>query len=420
MNSGIEGNSYGAVISPTRISYKVGQGLYQVVGDAILIGTNDDEVNYGSTQRSTDLILQVPSMYNNGVYIGSGALSLQVPDGTSKGGNVRGSGAVDFQTVRSSAQGPDKVASGQNSFIAAGTNNKSSGNSSFSSGYNSSAIGNNSFCVGEQSSASGATSICLGTQSAASGNYSVTIGANSTSSGNYSMSSGQGTTASASWSTAMGYNSNASSQYAVAMGFGPAASGTSSVALGEYTIASGYGALAIGQNNNSNGMFSMALGARSYTNGISQKFVIGTNYKDIVGGFQSGILSVAAETTDATATVLKSGLYNGTVGIINQCVLQNNNAIAFTIEVVAHNTSTGMAGRWEAKGLIKRGANASATALVGTPTVTLTNADNEAWIVSGAIAITADTTSGALAITVTGAASTTIRWVAKILTTEVV
>jgi hypothetical protein len=94
--------------------------------------------------------------------------------------------------------------------------------------------------------------------------------------------------------------------------------------------------------------------------------------------------------------------------------------MSFTIEVVARNTSTGMTGRWEAKGLIKRGANASSTALVGTPTVTLTNGDNEAWIAAGAIAITADTTYGALAVTATGAASTTIHWLAKILTTEVI
>jgi hypothetical protein len=94
--------------------------------------------------------------------------------------------------------------------------------------------------------------------------------------------------------------------------------------------------------------------------------------------------------------------------------------MAFTIEVVAINTSTYMSGRWEAKGLIRRGANASATALVGTPTVTLTNGDAEAWIAVGAVVITADTTNGALAMTVTGAAATTIHWMCRINTVEVV
>jgi hypothetical protein len=344
MNSGIEGNSYGAVISPSRITYKVGQGSNQVMRDAILIGTNDDEVNYGSTQSATDLILQMPMMYNNGVYVGSGALSLNIPDGTVKGGNTRGIGAVDFQMYRNSAT---QVASGQ-------------------------------------------YSIAMGGYNIVNGQYSTAMGYANTANGQYSVSIGDANTATGSCSTAMGYASSASGDY--------------SVSIGVQNAASGFG--------------SVGLGWRGSTNSISSKVVIGTVFSQTAGTYQMGQLGVAAITADATATVLKSD--TSAVSSSTQCTLQNNNAMAFTVEVVARNTSTGMAGRWEAKGLIKRGANASATALVGTPTVTLTNADNEAWIVAGAIAVTADTTNGALAITATGTASTTIHWLAKILTTEVV
>jgi hypothetical protein len=330
MNSGIEGNSYAAVISPTRISYKVGQGSTQVLRDAVVIGTNDDEVNYGSTQTATDLILQIPMMYNNGVIIGSGALSLQVPDGTAKGGNARGIGAVDLQTYRGSAA---QVASGNYSLAMGGSNTSSSSNS-----------------------------IALGASNNSSGPASVAMGSNNTASNFYS--------------TAIGY----------------------------YCIASGAN--------------SLALSSQSTTNNISSKVAIGTAINYSIGISQCGQLGVGIITTDATATVLKSD--TNATSASNQCTLQNNNAMSFTIEVVARNTSTGMTGRWEAKGLIKRGANASSTALVGTPTVTLTNGDNEAWIAAGAIAITADTTYGALAVTATGAASTTIHWLAKILTTEVI
>jgi hypothetical protein len=54
--------------------------------------------------------------------------------------------------------------------------------------------------------------------------------------------------------------------------------------------------------------------------------------------------------------------------------------------------------------------------MIGTPTVTMTHFDvgAAAWVV----AVTADVTNGAIAVTITGAASTTIRWVAKIETTE--
>jgi hypothetical protein len=330
MNSGIEGNSYGAVISPSRITYKVGQGSAQGSRDAVLIGTNDDELNYGSTQTATDLILQMPMMYNNGIFVGSGALLLQVPDGTTKCGNSRGSGAVDLQTYRGSAN------------------------------------------------------------QVASGSYSVTMGYSNITSGNASLGMGYGNTVSGSYAVAMGYSNNVAGYYSVA----------------------------IGANNTAAGYYSVALGSRSSTNSIVSKLVIGSAFSTITGAYQHGQLGLGAITTDATATVLKAD--TNAVSASNQCTLQNNNAMSFTIEVVARNTGTGMAGRWETKGLIKRGANASATALVGTPTITLANGDAEAWIAVGAIAITADTTNGALAVTVTGAASTTIHWLAKILTTEVV
>jgi hypothetical protein len=198
----------------------------------------------------------------------------------------------------------------------------------------------------------------------------------------------------------MGYNQNATGYMSTSIGgFGNTASGQYSVGMGVQCMSSGN--------------ISFASGEGATTNGIQYKKAHG-----YLAGYQYGTIGVKKATTDAAASILTADA--GTASALNQCTLQNNNAIAFTIEVVARNTSTGMAGRWEAKGLIKRGANASATALVGTPTITLTNADNEAWIVVGAIAITADTINGALAITATGAASTTIHWLAKILTTEVV
>ena len=64
-----------------------------------------------------------------------------------------------------------------------------------------------------------------------------------------------------------------------------------------------------------------------------------------------------------------------------------------------------------------RGANAASTVLIDTPSVNrvATSAGATAWVV----AVTADTTNGGIAVTVTGVASTTIRWVCKLETTEV-
>jgi hypothetical protein len=58
---------------------------------------------------------------------GTGALSAQVPDGAAAGGGPRGASAVDFQTVRSTA---DRVASGPRAFVGAGVNNVASGQDS--------------------------------------------------------------------------------------------------------------------------------------------------------------------------------------------------------------------------------------------------------------------------------------------------
>jgi hypothetical protein len=43
---------------------------------------------------------------------------------------------------------------------------------------------------------------------------------------------------------------------------------------------------------------------------------------------------------------------------------------------------------------------------------------NDAGAATWVVAVTADTTNGGIAVTVTGAAATTIRWVCKINTTE--
>jgi hypothetical protein len=126
------------------------------------------------------------------------------------------------------------------------------------------------------------------------------------------------------------------------------------------------------------------------------------------------MLVLGRQTTDATATVLTSNTNAATT--TNQVILPNNSAYYFRGEVIAGVTGAGDTKGWYVEGVIKRGASAASTALVGTPTATSLYADTGA--ATWSIAVTADTTNGGLAITVTGAAATTIRWVAQIRTTE--
>jgi len=135
----------------------------------------------------------------------------------------------------------------------------------------------------------------------------------------------------------------------------------------------------------------------------------------VTGVSQAALLVLARETTNATATVLASD--SSAAGGNNQVILPNNSAYFFKGSVIANVTGAASGAAWSFEGAIMRGANAASTVLIGTPVL------NRIAVSSGAslwaVALTADTTNGGLAVTVTGIASTTIRWVAKLETTEV-
>jgi hypothetical protein len=132
------------------------------------------------------------------------------------------------------------------------------------------------------------------------------------------------------------------------------------------------------------------------------------------GVSQAALLVLGRQTTDDTATVLRSDA--NAAGTTNQVILPNNSAYSFSGEVIAGVTGGGDTARWTINGAIKRGANAASTAMVGTATVTMTH--NDAGAAAWVVAVTADTTNGGIAVTVTGAAATTIRWVCRISTVE--
>lgn len=111
-------------------------------------------------------------------------------------------------------------------------------------------------------------------------------------------------------------------------------------------------------------------------------------------------------TTNATPTVLTTD--GGAAGATTTWTLPNNRAACFFGYITARNTSTGEMIAWEVKGAFKRGANAAATALVGTPTVTVIA--NDAAMAACALAVGVNTTTGSLQLTATGLAATTIAW----------
>ena len=94
--------------------------------------------------------------------------------------------------------------------------------------------------------------------------------------------------------------------------------------------------------------------------------------------------------------------------------LDNYSALAFHGTIVARQKAAdGTAcAAWKIEGLIRKEGNAGTTVLVNSATTVLDNTPN--W----GMALSANTLIGCLKIEVTGAASTDIRWVATVYTSE--
>lgn len=202
---------------------------------------------------------------------------------------------------------------------------------------------------------------------------------------------------------------------------------TSGVSIGYSSVGNSTG-VGVGQlaTGNTSGV---AVGAFSigHTNGVAVGFAANTNTKDaaVALGYNSkaeryrelvksadraatclqsfSILDWYGDTIDATPTEI---LLGGTAS--QYAVLLNSSAFIFKLLAVARNNVNDVTSAWELTGAIKRGANAAATAIVGSVTKAITAAD--AGAATWNIAATADTTNGSLKLTVTGEASKTIRW----------
>jgi hypothetical protein len=266
----------------------------------------------------------------------------------------------------------------------------------------------------------------------------VVGGGNNTATGSYSFiggggdagNSANGNVASGAWSTVVGGRGNTSSGPSSFVGaggttgdnsnFGNTASGNfSAVVAGGSNFSTAEGSfIGCGFGNAANAQHSSIVGGSFGTTrsiiGNTAFPACGAPISGTQGSSQAALLVLARQTTDATPTVLASNSSAANAG--NQVILPNNAAYYFRGEVVSGVTGGGNTKGWYIEGVIKRGANAASTALVGTPTVMSSYADVGA--ATWTIAVTADTTYGGLAVTFTGQAATTIRTVAQIRTTE--
>ena len=308
------------------------------------------------------------------------------------------------------------------------------------------ATGTNAFAIGVQSTSSATNSVAIGTGAyvthqggiglgyspTVTANYGAAIGANSAGAGAKVSGAGgvalggsntQGSEAfsavidntttsygaSGANSIAMGYQAKATNSYATVSG-------------GASNVASGYHSTVIGGSNNlADNIGSTVLGGRyGTTRGIRGATIFagyGNQITATQGTTQSGLYILAEQTTDATATALKTDNQSSS-STANQIVLPNNSCYGFTGTVIARENSaqTNDFAVWEIKGGAVRAGSASTTAL---GSYNINKISESTGAANWSIALSEDTTNGAVAITVTGEASHSIRWVATVNTTEV-
>lgn len=332
------------------------------------------------------------------------AVNATTPTAAGDNGIAIGSNAVNTTTHGSKnglAVGTNAVADYWATALGAGTD--ATGNSSLAVGYNSQATGSKSTAI-MNSYASGESSFAAiidnNTSSYGAGGYSnIAMGVNAkATSGGSTVAIGAGTVASGNFAAAVGANCEATN--------GGSAFGRASDATGSFS-------LALGASNLASQFFSVAIGNNAKSE-IKGKLAYGSGRFTTDGDVQAGTFILRMASTSATAVTLTSD-GSATADTINQIVLPNNSAYSFHGTIVARQkASEGTAcAAWKVEGLIRREGSAGTTVLVNSATTVLDNTPS--W----GMALSADTTNGALKVTATGAASTNIRWVATIHTSEV-
>ena len=347
----------GGTITGTWAIGQVVTGTSVTAGSVILsfgTGTGGAGTYNLSASSTVSTATTITGTFNVSVVVqpsGGGYFSLQQPDSTAVGGNARGAGATDLQVSRGSAS---QVASGANAFVA-----------------------------GQNNTASGAQSVAMGVGNSATGQGAVALG-----------------------------NSNSAVQNAFAAGVGAIASGSQSVAF-NFATASGSNAFAV-NGATADAQYSVAFGQFAHTNGKAGAYVF-QGYQifgSTNGGSQKGYEVIGATSTSTSANRLTAN--GGAASSSNIVNLANNSALSLLgVTVTVRDTTTGdVATFYLGQGIsLKRGANAAATSIVGTPVWTAggtTAGGSTTGMTAASISLTADTTNGGINLSVTcGSANAT-------------
>lgn len=158
--------------------------------------------------------------------------------------------------------------------------------------------------------------------------------------------------------------------------------------------------------------FNSAVGRAENAFAVAPNGNANSGFTSFSGAYQWEELILYARTTTATETEMFA---NGTVAS-DRLVLPNNSMWSFRIMLQGMRTDVrGDAMAWIIEGSIDRESSAGTTALVSSVTTTeISNSGALTWTPT----VSADTTNGALKVTVIGEAGKTIRWFARVSTVE--
>lgn len=412
-----------AVAGTASSTIAIGRNTDATGTDALAIGSNAQSTGSESVALGQSLAS------------GNGSFAAVIDNNTSTYG-ATGANSI-AMGYRAKASHSNSTSIGRNSSatnsdaVALGNNATASGSGGLALGINPTASGSNSVAIGDAAVASTIDALAIGSDTDATGFYTVALGqgaqanigdgavaiGKSRASGNYSFAAAIANNtssygASQTSTIAIGYQAKAPSIYSVAIGAANVAEAGRSLAIGGYgNVVGGTGSYSVicgGRENETANSYSFASGAYAKAD-IEGKLARASGRFAATGDAQGGQFILRADTTDATATVLTTN--NSTAGSTNQIVAANDTCIMFSGTLVAMQNGAQDQGGWEIKGLLKN--DGGTTTLVSSNIQTFD--DGNGWTV----ALSADNTNNALAITCTGEAAHNIRWVANIQTSEV-
>ena len=244
------------------------------------------------------------------------------------------------------------------------------------------------------------------TQVASGGESVVGGGVGNTASNSYTtVGGGQRNTASGLGATVGGGSDNTASQSRATVGGGA-----------ENTVSNSYATVGGGWLNTASGSAATVSGGSYGSAYLMGMEAYANNRFTVAGDAQRSDLVVRNQTIGATPVALS---LRGNIAV-NRMVLPAGKVWRFRADVVAKQTagSAGTVGDVYSVTVVGTIKNiGGTTALVGTPVYE--NEMNDAGLAGVDVTVTADNTNDALAITVTGETSKTIRWVSHVQLTEV-